>query len=271
MRKNKNTSKIVLALSVAVLATIISYSVFSHMQTQLNEQNKVIENMQNNQGANLATDYTYAIATTDIKAGEMVTDGEVDFKAFPAENVSAFDNRNDVVNKVLLKDIKAGEIFTSSYIAKISGDEDLSLRNGYRALTLPADSFQGKSASMHAGSVVDIYNAPTDGSSSWHLENVRIIALESNGKNDTTTNTQVKQTSMTDASAITFEVSARNISDFITHVSQGKLVLVSGNQNTKLLAQHSSGNSYGNEISSGYTPKRKHRRSGYGNLSGIPS
>ena len=66
-------------------------------------------------------------------------------------------------------------MFTTAHIAQISKD-DLSLKEGYRALTLPIGSFQGFSKTMKPGSFVDIYDTSTD--STWMLEKLKIIDLE---------------------------------------------------------------------------------------------
>lgn len=220
MRSNKNTSKIILAVTVALLATLISYSGFKNMHNQLEEQQKLIEVMQKTNANNAAVKekFAYAVSTVDLKAGEIVADTDVDFKQFDAIDSNAFDNRADVINKVLLKDIKSGETFTTAHIAKISND-DLNLKDGYRALTLPADSFQGKSDSMKLGSAVDVYSASAD--NAWVLENVKIMSLEG-AKNSLASGPP----SITSASAITFEVPADSISDFISNISKSKLVLV---------------------------------------------
>ena len=103
MRKNKNTSKIILAFIVAILATMITYSALNNQQKELDGKEKLIELMQNTkvQSANVG-DYAYAVATKDLKAGELVADGDVDFKQFPHADAKAFENRSDVINKVLL-------------------------------------------------------------------------------------------------------------------------------------------------------------------------
>ena len=226
MRTNKNTSKIILAITVAFLATVISYSGFNNMSRQLNEQQKLIDTMQTTKDDESKETYAYAVATADLKAGEIVADGEVDFKQFDTKITNAFENRSDVINKVLLKNISNGDVFTNSHIAQISSD-NLSLKDGYRALTLPADNFQGKSEKMQPGSLVDIYSASSD--NDWVLEGVKIISFESSKK--AVLNTDVP--GIMDASAITFEVSTDNISDFISNISKGRLVLVARNANDK--------------------------------------
>lgn len=222
MRKNKNTSKIILATVVAILAMLISYSAFSNMNSQLDEKQKLIDVMQKSQAGSEKETFAYAVATDNLKAGEIVSEEDVDFKEFDNMNTDAFDNRSLVVNKVLLQDISAGDVFTSAHIAKISSD-DTSLKEGFRALTLPADSFQGRSDKMITGSLVDIYsaNAETD----WCLERVKIIGLEGG---DT----------ISRANSITFEVSTDEISDFISNISKSKLVLVARNANDKKVVKH---------------------------------
>lgn len=244
MRTNKNNSKIILAALVAILATIISYSAFKNMNSQLEDQKKLIEVMQNTKASESdgEDNYAYAVSTADLKAGEIVADSDVDFKQFNAVNNGAFENRSDVVNKVLLKDISNGEVFTTVHIAKISSD-DTTLADGYRALTLPADSFQGRSAQMIPGSFVDIYSA--DSGNDWVLEKVKILSTESGSPGS-------GQASAENAASITFEVAADTISDFISNISKSKLVLVARSANDKKIvhkkAKHSS--SYGSSIPS---------------------
>lgn len=224
MKTNKNTSKIILSIIVAALATMISYSGFKKMNSQLSEQQQLIQLMQNTKAKQNKENYAYAVALNGLKAGEIVADSDIDVKPFDAENPDAFDNRADVVNKVLLKDIQSGEVFTSQHIAKISND-NVSVRPGYRALSLPAESFQGKSNSMTPGSSVDIYSA--SGDNDWVLENIRLLSFESGQK------VAGAEPTITSANSITFEVPTDSISDFITSVSKNRLVLVARDPNDK--------------------------------------
>lgn len=226
MRSNKNKTKIILAVTVAFLATMISYSAFKHMRNQLNEQQKLIEVMQKTEAGSKQELYAYAIAKNNLKTGEIVSDEDVDFKQFDNMNTNAFENRSDVVNKVLLKDISSGEIFTTAHIAKVSND-DVTLKDGYRALTLPADNFQGKSDTMKQGSFVDVYSTSSD--NNWVLEDVRIISFDL-GKN---INLPGSNSGIMNANAITFEVPADSISEFISNASKSKLVLVARSANDK--------------------------------------
>lgn len=230
MRTNKNTSKIILATIVAILATTISYSTFKNMRSQMDEQQKLIEVMQKTtQMNNQKETYTYAVATADLKAGEIVSDENIDFKQFDFVNKEAFENRSDVVNKVLLRDIMTGETFTTSYIARVSND-NVSLRDGYRALSLPADSFQGRSANMIPGTFVDIYSASND--TNWTLEDVKIISFDSAKKSlidSANISSDKTVTSILDANSITFEIPADEVSSLISNISKGKLVLVTRN------------------------------------------
>lgn len=240
MRNNKNRTKIILAVTVAFLATIISYSGFKNMHNQLEEQQKLIDVMQKTQASvsDNQGNYAYAVALNNLKAGEIVADSDVDFKQFDVINTNAFDNRSDVINKILLKDIQSGEVFTNAHIAKISND-DLALKEGYRALTLPADNFQGKSETMIPGSSVDIYSASSD--NNWILENIKIMSFEA-AKNPAVPN---ETPGIMAASAITFEVPADDISDFISNVSKNKLVLVARNAKDKQIFHKRSKNNFG--------------------------
>lgn len=273
MRSNKNRSKIILAFTVALLATLISYTGFKNMHNQLSEQQRLIDLMQKTSAATTAAkeNYAYAVATVDLKSGEIVTDTDVDFKQFNAINSNAFDNRSDVINKVLLKDIKSGDTFTTAHIAKISND-DVSLQDGYRALTLPADNFQGKSDTMKIGSCVDVYSASAD--SAWVLENVKLMSFES-GKS---ANANSPAPGIMEASAITFEVPADSISDFISNISKSKLVLVARSANDKKVfhkkvnAPHGGGFNAGSMSSLPNLPKSVpiNNLPGGSNLSGLP-
>lgn len=195
------------------------------MHNKLNEQQKLIDLMQKNQTQENKGNYAYAVATDNLKAGEIVADSDVDFKQFDVINTNAFDNRSDIVNKVLLKDIQSGETFTTAHIAKVSGDDE-TLKVGYRALTLPSDSFQGRSSSMKPGTYVDIYSASNE--NSWVLENIKIISFESSKKDEANSTP-----SILDATAITFEVASNDISEFISNISKNKLVLVTRGSSDK--------------------------------------
>lgn len=228
MRKNKNTSKIILAAAAAILATMITFSALNNQQRELSEKQKLIDLMQKTKASMTASTetYAYAISTKDLKAGEIVSDADVDFKEFDTKEINDFENRSDVVNKVLLKDITVGEPFTAGHIAKVSSD-DLTLKDGYRALTLPSDNFQGKSTKMVVGSSVDIIGASD--SEDWGLENIRLIDFEGNRAVGTTG----APSDVTTANSITFEVPADEIANFITNISRNKLVLVARSPNDK--------------------------------------
>lgn len=264
MRTNKNTSKIILAVIVAFLATMISYSSFSNMSSKLNEQQKLIELMQKTKAKEYKENYAYAVAKSDLKAGEIVSDEDVDFKQYSSIDTNAFENRSDVVNKVLLQDITAGSTFTTAHIAKVSND-DITLKDGYRALTLPADNFQGKSNKMLVGSNVDIYSASKD--SEWDLENIKIISFESakglSSAAATAGTGSIAQPAVdiNNATAITFEVAANSIADFISNASKSKLVLVARNPNDRKVSpkKHS------------YQTSPRNYSSGYSSLPNLPS
>lgn len=270
MRTNKNTSKIILATIVAFLATVISYSAFSNMRGQMNEQQKLIEVMQNTaKSGQVADSFAYAVSTADLKAGEIVSEADVDFKQFEIENKDAIQNRSEIVNKILLKDIVSGDTFTTAHIAQISGD-NVDLRDGYRALTLPADSFQGKTDKIKPGSVVDIYSTTVD--SNWILENVKIMSFESGGNPP---NSPVP--SIMNASAITFEVSASDISSFISNISKGKLMFVTRNERDRKSLAKKTKHSNSNYSASAYPSLPNLPKSvpitdlgGAGGLSGLP-
>jgi hypothetical protein len=222
----------------------------------------------------------------------------------------AFLNRSDVVNKVLLRDIQPGETFTTSHIAKVSSD-DVTLRPGFRALTLPAENFQGKSKKMVPGTAVDIYSSSSD--SPWKIEDVRIVAFEGSSSassggsssggsnsgsssnsssnsasvdNSATQSTQAQD--ITKATAITFEVSSSEIANFITNASKSKLVLVERNPNDKSVHRISKASSYSASYGSipasyssysSYSPRpakskssyKRHRSSSVSSLPNLPS
>lgn len=246
MKTNKNTSKIILSIIVALLATMISYSGFKSMNSKLSEQQQLIQLMQSSKSNQNKGNYAYVVAVNNLKAGEIVADTDIDVKPFDIENKDAFDNRADVVNKILLKDIQSGEVVSSEHIARISKDK-VSMREGYRALTLPAESFQGRSSKMRQGDFVDIYSA--SGENSWSLEGIRILGF------DAPAPAADAAPDFSQATSITFEVPKAYISDFIANVSKSKLVLVARDPNDKKVVRR---------IPRSFS-------SGSGSLSGIPS
>lgn len=226
MRKNKNISKIILATISAILAATISYSTFNNIQGELSEKQKLIDLMQKTKASQNTSNYAYAVAKTNLKAGEIVSDEDVDFQNFESQNNIAFDNRSDIVNKVLLQDIDSGGIFTSDHIAKISNDST-ELKEGCRALTLPLDNFQGKSDKMAVGSYVDIYS--TSGDSDWILERIKILGFEGDKKDSS----GKPINTIMDSNSVNFEVAVGDIPDFISSISKSKLVLVARDPNDK--------------------------------------
>src|SRR5574344_823201 len=287
MKRNRNTKKIIISVTVAFLAMFLSYAGFSSKNKMIEQQKDMIAQMQQKAGGengdNIST-YTYAVATKSLKAGEIVSDSDVDFKSFDTKQDNAFEDRSDVINKVLLRDIEAGSTFTSSHIAKVSSD-DVTLRPGYRALTLPSDGFQGRSNKMLMGSVVDIYSASSD--NPWKLEDVRIVAFENDLSTDSATTSDSGSTDKKPSSAqqdaahstaITFEVPANAIADFISSASKSKLVLVARNPNERVPKNtyHPSSSysamSYPAPSYSNYSPKSsKHSYSGSSKYSALPN
>lgn len=271
MRNNKNTLKIFLALAVAILATVISYSVFNNLHSQVSEQQKLIDVMQRTQADRKQETFAYAVSKGDLKAGQMVADEDVDFKQFNVMDTNAFENRSDVVNKILLKDISSGEIFTTAHIAKISND-DVTLRDGYRALTLPADSFQGKSDTMVPGAYIDIYSASSN--NDWVLENIRIMSFEPASKVSASNSDSALSTATTisSATAITFEVPVDSVTDVISNISKGKLVLVARGANDKKVYHKKAKRSYDSSLGGSSYPSLPNlpKSVPITNMSGLP-
>jgi Flp pilus assembly protein CpaB len=222
MRKNKNTSKIILATIVAILAAMVSYSAFNSLHQQVSEQKQLINLMHKTKSGKKKKNekYSYAIAKKNLKAGNTLKHTDFKFKDFEEKSLTKIKNKSQLIGKILLKNIDKDEAFTMKHIGNAS--TDVIIKEGYRALTMKSSNFEGKSNKMQVGTSVDIYS--TSKRTKWSLEDIRIADIE--GRSG-------RKSNLVDSASVTFEVPVDKISEFISNASKTKMVLVARGPNSK--------------------------------------
>lgn len=208
---------------MAIVATVFSFGAFNGLNSNLyekeralKEKDQLIELMKKSQSTkrDKKTTYRYFVANKDLKAGHKLEKSDIDQKTFETKKIDSVKSEKDLVGKILLKSISDGQAFSISHVPSLL-DSGIELKKGYRALTLPAASFQGKTNDMEVGTSVDVFTSSSK--NNWSLENIRIIGLESRTGDDS---------SMLNSQSITFEVPASDIQNFISNSSRNKMVLV---------------------------------------------
>lgn len=183
-RSKKNQKKMIIAISLGLVATM---GVFSMMNSQ---KASLEASMAQQQAAALATMQSQApavtpqdeltntiLAKTDIAAGEVITINKIEKKEYKKSELppNFFFNENFVLGKTASQDIFAGKIITGDDILAAS-ENSIKIPPGMRAITIPTSLIQGLASYIYIGSKIDLLavKSPPE----FIAQNIKIIALE---------------------------------------------------------------------------------------------
>ena len=217
---NRNTHKILISLIVGVAVSCVALNMFSKLQNEIKERDDLIKVMEMHQNQLKVTKYSYLVAKRDMLAGETIKFDDIAFVKFDKEEKDAFSSLDMVLNNVLLKPVKQGQLMTSYLFTHVKGKgyaDANGLREGYRALTLGTSSLDGLSKTMKTGSIIDVFSKSK--SSPLVLSKVKILDMEPINEKDTNID-------ITKAKNVTLEVQADKIQKLVDIYSSGKLLFV---------------------------------------------
>ncbi len=230
---NKNIKNILISLLIGVGISFYAYDLYAKQQKQITAQNQLIQVMKLRDEQLAKQTFTYFVPIKDLATGTTVTVMDIKKTTISQKQSDAITTQNDIIGSVLLRDIKEGQIFTEQDFTKIIINNDKTLREGYRALTVPTEALDGMSTDMKEGTLIDIFSKSS--SEGKILSKIKIISLVPLKQEtivektaNTVTNEPEKKTplAITQAKSVTFEIPINRVQDFVEIYSAGKIMLV---------------------------------------------
>lgn len=251
MNFQRNKTRIIVAVTIGIIAFILINLYVGNMQKQLDTQKKLLMLMQQNQTS--VAQVEYLTATKDLKIGDVLKEEDVKLVKSQKEVKNGLKDLKEVVGEKLLEDVKVESVLTENLFAKTyqkTVGEHKALKPSQRALTLDISNFQGLSNDMVAGKSVDMYLTAKD--KKWSLSNVTILSCDSNPDKTPIC------TSLTKAKTVTLAIENNKITEVIESISQGKILLVLTNPNDKSVTTKqvsTNANQRLSKLNSNYSPE----------------
>lgn len=180
------------------------------------------------------------IASSMLKKGEVIAANKLRFRKVDADVVTDdhFKSITEVVGKVLSQDVKPYEPLLSTMLVEMEF-KDFHLPVRMRAISVPTSYILGLAYYHKVGSKVDILSAikAPDGKFPIIVQNATILAVDKAkpvraGKNS--------QPQPVGEQALTFEVPASKIREFVTAAVSGKIQIVSRSRDDNQVVRYQS-------------------------------
>lgn len=220
MRTNKDKKKLLISVVIGLAATLIVYSQFQNQTHEIEKLQKEVRFFQDNLNSE---SYNYVVAKSDLKRGTVLTREMLTTKNYTLKITGTYENIGDLENKVLLKDLKTGDLLNSNAINATMSFNGYNVPKGMRTITVPTSSIQGFASFLKEGMRVDIIStAREDGNSNKSaivgviIQNVEILSFETNNGDKTKTE---------NITAITFKVPAGAVNKIVNAMQGGQLML----------------------------------------------
>ena len=229
---NKNTNKILISLIIGAVVAYFAYDIYEKQQKQIIEQTKLINVMKQRDEILDQQTFEYFIATKDFSAGETVTVMDIKKTQTKQKDNNAITSQNKLIGSVLLRDIKAGQIFTKQDFVNITTSKQ-ELKEGYRAITVATEDLDGLAKEMKEGILIDIFSKTK--SDEKILSKIKILSLtpiktesavEKAAEAVSNDKEEKEPISITQAKNVTFEIPINKVQDFIEIYASGKMMLV---------------------------------------------
>lgn len=185
MRSKKNKKKLMIAISLGMVATMGVFSMMNNQKASIEaklaqEQANALAAMQSQQSPAPAPQEettNVILAKTDIKTGDIITLSKIEKKEYKKTELPPvyFVNENYVLGKIASQDILMGKILTDEDILATSANS-INIPPDMRAITIPTSLIQGLASYIYVGSRIDLIaiKSPPD----FIAQNLKIIALE---------------------------------------------------------------------------------------------
>lgn len=200
MRSKKTKKKILVAVVLALLASMGIFGMINGQKASIEELNKklaeqqaaaqaAMQAQQNNPAALQETITTAVLAKVDIKTGDLITFDKIEKKEFKKTELPAgyFVGESMVIGKTASQDILQGKVIESADVFAENQDM-LDIPPGMRAITIPTDSIQGLTSYIFVGTKIDILKLKSP--PEYIAQNVKIVAFETNNINQTPMDSQ---------------------------------------------------------------------------------
>ena len=188
MRAKKNNKKLIIAISLGMLATVGVFSMVNNQKSSIEALNQKLAQQQAAALASMQAQQSNIVikqdettntilAKTDIKAGEIITINKIEKKEYKKSELPPgfFINENFVLGKSTSQYIPAGKIITGEDILAVNSNS-LNIPPGMRAITIPTSLIQGLASYIYIGSKIDLVS--TKSPPEFIAQNIKIIALE---------------------------------------------------------------------------------------------
>lgn len=246
MRSKKNKKKLMIAITLAVVAVFILLNIVnSNKAAQMKQQatieelnKKILEAQKNKTETNVpqGDKIKAVVAAQDIKAGDIFTQESLKLQEFSKEELppNYFKTVAMVVGKKAGKNIVTGGFITVSEIQVLDAGS-IEIPNDARAITIPVSQFKGIASYIKVGTKVDllISGSPPE----YVAQNVRIVSFEAmttqTNPADPNALNKVDNSLLTaiNASAITFLIPLELVPKVLDASEKGQLQIITRNNN----------------------------------------
>lgn len=238
MRSQKRQKKIMIAVTIAVILSMVIFGYINNLNRSIKEKDSQLKENQTllsqikDKGKDLGNviegPSTYAIvAKNNIYAGSRLTPAMLEMKQIPVKDNADnyFQNADIVSGKVVIANIMAGQPVLKANLDLNS----FNIPNGMRLITISSDFVQGLASYINVGAKVDVVSASNNNPSQVVLQNVQVTAL---GKAATSSSSSSGNNSSSGSnnesivSSITLQIPAGSSAKLVSALSQGKIQIL---------------------------------------------
>ncbi len=246
MRSKRNKKKIIIATVFAVLATSVLFNSINAQKALIAELDRKIQQQQKAAQTGNASQqevvpegpekekFKAVVAADDINVGDIFTLHKLKIEEFFEDELPSnyFKTPALVVGKKASKNIIPGAFITPAEV-QVTDMNTIDIPKDVRAVTIPAENFEGLASHIIVGSRVDILKKgkPPE----FIAQNVSIVAFEEptniNNPQPKTKKSEAESANLTakKAGAITFLIPVDIVSDLVFAMSNNKLQLIARN------------------------------------------
>ncbi len=242
--KKNNKKKIFIALIIGILLTFVIFNILNAQNKRLLDQQAMLAKFQNDLKNNKNKKNVVkkpkkitqkaVVAKFNMKKNSKIDPKSVKIQEIETKNLPSgyINDVLSILNKRVVKDIKSGEVLKYSDLSS-EDPSGFDINLGKRAITIPKEFIQGIASHIKVGSKVDILSTTKNKGKKPELvlQNIKIISFETMlGSGD-------NEMPATKASALTFEIPARDSAKLVEAMVNGKLqVVVRGHNDEKIIS-----------------------------------
>jgi len=232
-QKQNNKKKLLIAVVVGIIASVVVFSAFNSYNKRISEQKALISNLKQKADETVVKAIEdpnmvkIVVAKIDLPSGTKLTNLNTDLKGFLPKDMppETYKDAISVIGYTLNDSCVTGEPITRTKIKEFQ-TSTLEIPTGSRAVTVPFEFIQGYSSNIKIGTKIDLISASKDvNGSNIVLQNSKIISFESTPKPPNPDGTTAPPT----LTGITFQVQAKDTSKLVDAMTRGKLQIIERN------------------------------------------